>query len=285
MKSTPPELEPPGFASPLPAAARHPFPRFQLLDVKISGATLPEVVTVLLGWAGRRERRSVCVFAVDSLLQCRGNASLAQIANAADMTLADGMPLVWIGRCLAHLPVRRCYGPDLMLETLAAGCVCGVRHYFYGGADAGVLERLETRLRERFPTLQVAGRFSPPHRPLTPAERDAVVRDIQASRADIVWVGIGTPKQDYWVGEFRPLLDVPVLIAVGAAFNFHAGVVRQAPRWMMRFGLEWLFRLVMEPRRLWRRYLLGNPRFLLLLLHQWLTGRPVRLGQTFPPDP
>ena len=174
MKSTPPELEPPGFASPLPAAARHPFPRFQLLDVKISGATLPEVVTVLLGWAGRRERRSVCVFAVDSLLQCRGNASLAQIANAADMTLADGMPLVWIGRCLAHLPVRRCYGPDLMLETLAAGCVCGVRHYFYGGADAGVLERLR-RGAGRLSTLQVAGVLAASPA-LTQAERHKRVR-------------------------------------------------------------------------------------------------------------
>lgn len=269
-----------------PAAVAESTPcRFQLLDVRLTATTLPAAVETILGWVARRELRSVCVFAVDSLLKCRDDARLAEIANAADMTLTDGMPLVWLGRHVARLPLERCYGPDVMLRTLEAGCARGVRHYLYGGADEAVLDRLEARLRDRFPDLRIVGRHVPPHRPLTPGERDAVVADIRASGADIVWVGIGTPKQDYWVGEFRALLDTPVLVAVGAAFNFHAGTVRQAPRWMMRNGLEWLFRLVVEPKRLWRRYLVGNPRFVALVLRQWWTRKPAPLGHVTPVPP
>lgn len=253
--------------------------RFQVLDVRLTATTLDRAVATILGWVARRERQYVCVCAVDSLLKFHDDPRLAMIANGAGMALTDGMPLVWAAKRATKRSVGRCYGPDLMLATIAAGCTTGVRHYFYGGADGSVLEQLEARLRSRFPELRVAGRHAPPHRPLTDVERAEVVRDIHASGADIVWVGIGTPKQDFWVGEFRQLLDTPVLIAVGAAFNFHAGTVRQAPRWMMRNGLEWLFRLAVEPRRLWRRYVVGNPRFVALMLRQWLTGRPAPLGQ------
>jgi N-acetylglucosaminyldiphosphoundecaprenol N-acetyl-beta-D-mannosaminyltransferase len=262
---------------PVPAA-ESPLRRFQVLDVQLTGTTPDQAVATILGWVERREKRYVCVFAVDSLLKCRDDARLAAVANAAGMTLTDGMPLVWLGRHVAKLAMSRCYGPDLMIQTMAAGCGRGVRHYLYGGADGSVLDRLEGKLRARFPDIQIAGRHVPPHRALTDAERDAVVADIQASGADIVWVGIGTPKQDYWVGEFRKRLDAPALVAVGAAFNFHAGTVRQAPRWMMRNGLEWLFRLAVEPKRLWRRYLVGNPRFVALVLRQWWTRKPAPLG-------
>ncbi len=261
------------------AAADAALPRFQVLDVALTGTTMPSVVATVLRWVERRERRYVCVFASDSVLQCHADPRLARIANEAGMVLTDGMPLVWLGRRLLRQPIGRCYGPDVMPAVIEAGCGRGLRHYFYGGTDEAVLDRLIERLRARTPTLRVAGRHSPPHRPLTAAEREAVVRDIEASRADVVWVGIGTPKQDYWVGEFRSLLTTPVLIAVGAAFDFHAGTVRQAPRWMMRRGLEWLFRLGVEPRRLWRRYVVGNPRFVALVLRQWLTGKPAPLGR------
>lgn len=243
--------------------------------------TMAQTVSTVLGWVERRERRYVNVFAVESLLKCRDDARLSQIVNAADLVLTDGMPLVWIGRHIAGLKLERCYGPDVMVEVMAAGCARGVRHYLYGGADETILDRLEERLRARFPDLIIVGRHVPPHRPLTEAESEAVVADIHASRADIVWVGIGTPKQDYWVGEFRQRLKTPALLAVGAAFNFHAGTVSQAPRWMMRSGLEWLYRLLAEPRRLWRRYLIGNPRFVFLVLRQWITRQPVPLGKVF----
>jgi N-acetylglucosaminyldiphosphoundecaprenol N-acetyl-beta-D-mannosaminyltransferase len=183
------------------------------------------------------------------------------------------MPLVWLGR-LKGLDVGRVYGPDLMLALCEQGLAEGWRHYFYGATD-DVLADLAARLTGRFPSLQIAGAWAPPFRPLTPDEEVDVIARINGARADLVWVGIGTPKQDFWMAHFRSRLEAPVLIAVGAAFNFHAGHVPQAPRWMMAAGLEWLFRLAMEPRRLWRRYVIGIPRFIWLVARQGL-GRDVR---------
>lgn len=254
-------------------------PRFSLLDVHLSGVRLAQAVEAILGYAADGARHYVCIFAADSLLKCRDTPHLAAVANAADMTLCDGMPLVFVGRKFAKLDMDRCYGPDVMLRTIEAGCARGLRHFFYGGCDEATVLRLEANLRAKFPSIRIAGHHVPPFRDLTGAERDAVVAAIDASGADIVWVGIGTPRQDYWVSAYRPLLKAPVLVAVGAAFNFHAGTVPQAPRWMMRCGLEWLFRLIAEPRRLWRRYLVGNPRFVLLVLRQWITRRPAPLGE------
>jgi N-acetylglucosaminyldiphosphoundecaprenol N-acetyl-beta-D-mannosaminyltransferase len=148
-----------------------------------------------------------------------------------------------------------------MLACCQASVARGYRHYFYGGAP-GVAERLSERLKARFPGLQVVGTYSPPFRPDVSLEDTAVMDRINAAGADIVWVGLSTPKQEVWMYQHRPHLTAPVLIGVGAAFDFHAGVKRQAPRWMQRSGLEWLFRLTQEPRRLWRRYSRNNTRFL-----------------------
>ena len=219
------------------------------------------------------------MFAVDSLLKCRDNPELAHIANASDMTLCDGMPLVFIGRKAAKLDMGRCYGPDLMLNVIDKGRGVRLRHFFYGCDCEGTYGKLEANLRSKFPEIEIAGHYVPPFRDLTEDEERDVVQLINASGADVVWVGIGTPRQDFWMARFRGRLDAPVLIAVGAAFNFHAGVVRQAPRLMMRCGLEWLFRLCMEPRRLWCRYLVGNPRFMWLVAKQRITGRPEPLGK------
>lgn len=163
----------------------------------------------------------------------------------------------------------RVYGPDLMLALCERSLEKGYRHFFYGGAP-GVPERLAERLGARFPGLRVVGTFSPPFRPLTLEEDEKVVRMINGASPDILWVGLGAPKQERWMAEHRDRLRVPVMIGVGAAFDFYAGVKRQAPRWMQRAGLEWLFRLCQEPRRLWRRYLLNIPRFLCLVAAQEL---------------
>jgi N-acetylglucosaminyldiphosphoundecaprenol N-acetyl-beta-D-mannosaminyltransferase len=219
-------------------------------------------------------RRYACVFAVDSLLKCRDNPELAATANESDWTFCDGMPLVLLGKRVAKLPVSRCYGPDLMLDVCDRGRAVGLRHFFYGGTDEETIRLLSRNLQDRFPGLQIAGSIVPPFRPLTDEEERDTVRTINEADPDIVWIGIGTPKQDFWARRMRPKLNAPVLVAVGAAFNFHAGKVSQAPRWMQRSCLEWLYRLFAEPRRLWRRYLIGNPRFLLLVLRQWLTGTP-----------
>ena len=262
-------------------------PRFNLLGVRLTGSTLDEVVGLIVRWAGERTPRTVRVFAVDPILKAVSEPALARLANdRSDLVLTDGMPLVFIGRHAAHLPIGRCYGPDVMLEVMDRGRATGVRHYLYGGTDEHTHELLRAKLLSRFPGLRIVGGRVPPMRAVAldspwDDEDEATVRDIEASGADIVWVGIGTPKQDYWIERARSRLTAPVAIAVGAAFNFHAGTVRQAPRWMMRCGLEWLFRLCAEPRRLWRRYLLGNPRFIALVLRQWLTGRPAPLGEVY----
>lgn len=266
-----------------PAAASAPVPRFRVLDALLSGIRIEEAVGRIVAWArDAAARRYVCIFAVDSILKCRDDPRLAAIANDAWMTLCDGMPLVLLARLAARLPAERCYGPDVMLGVLDRGRSAGLRHYFYGGADEETSRLLQERMEERFPGLRVVGREVPPFRPLTEEERRETAARIDASGADVVWIGLGTPKQDFWMGDMRPLLKAPVLVAVGAAFAFHAGRVPQAPPWMRRCCLEWLYRLCAEPRRLWRRYLIGNPRFVGLLLRQLLTRRPGPLGQIRP---
>jgi N-acetylglucosaminyldiphosphoundecaprenol N-acetyl-beta-D-mannosaminyltransferase len=165
--------------------------------------------------------------------------------------------------------VERVYGPDLMLAVCERSTERDYRHFFYGGAP-GVAEKLAVELQSRFPGLQVAGTYSPPFRPLTPEEDRRVVEHINSAQSDIIWVGISTPKQERWMGEHVGRLCAPVLIGVGAAFDFHAGLKRQAPRWMQKSGLEWSFRLMTEPRRLWHRYLVNNPFFLWLIFLQAL---------------
>jgi N-acetylglucosaminyldiphosphoundecaprenol N-acetyl-beta-D-mannosaminyltransferase len=249
------------------SGTRKPHARFDVLGVKISALTLEQAVDLVEGWVANRTKQYVNVCTSGTVLECHDHPRLAGIVNGAGMATPDGMPLVWLGR--RHgLQVSRVYGPDLMLRVCDQGRARRIRHFYYGSTES-VLSRLRDRLQQRFPGLEVVGMQAPPFRALTADEIQATAALINAARPDVVWVGLGTPKQDDWVGQFRPLLDAPVLVAVGAAFDFHAGTVRQAPRWMMRAGLEWLFRLLMEPRRLWRRYLIGNPRFVALVLRQW----------------
>jgi N-acetylglucosaminyldiphosphoundecaprenol N-acetyl-beta-D-mannosaminyltransferase len=182
-----------------------------------------------------------------------------------------------LARTAGYPYVDRVYGPDLMLSCCARSGALGHRHFFYGGA-AGVANRLADVLAARFPGLQVAGSFSPPFRPVTEDEEGRIAALINSSRADIVWVGLGSPKQELWMARQRRLLDAPVLVGVGAAFDFHTGRIPQAPRWMMRVSLEWLFRFLHEPKRLWRRYLIGNARFVLNVLAQRAGMRRFPLG-------
>jgi len=248
--------------------------RFPVLTANISAITLPQAGFIIQQWITQRQRTYVNVCTTHTVLECYDVPALREIVNHSGLATPDGMPLVWLGRIHKHT-VGRVYGPDLMLLVCEQGHKLGWRHFFYGGAE-GVPALLAEKLKVRFPDLQVAGCYSPPFRSLTGVEEAEIAQMINISKTDIVWVGLGTPKQDYWVAQFRPLLDVPVLIAVGAAFDFHSGRVKQAPRWMQRSGLEWLFRLSQDPQRLWKRYLFGNPRFVYLLLRQWLSTRSGR---------
>jgi N-acetylglucosaminyldiphosphoundecaprenol N-acetyl-beta-D-mannosaminyltransferase len=215
-------------------------------------------------WIEEREPHYVCVTGVHGVMESQRDQVLKQIHNASGLTTPDGMPLVWAGKA-AGARISRVYGPDLMLALCAIAEQRGWSHYFYGGR-AGIPELLVTRLRQRFPGLTIAGTHSPPFRPLTLDEDAELVGAINEARPDIVWVGLSTPKQERWMADHVGRLDAPVLIGVGAAFDIHAGTLPQAPRWMQRGGLEWLYRLVREPRRLWRRYLRNNPAFLYRIL-------------------
>jgi len=178
---------------------------------------------------------------------------------------------------LGHEQPHRVYGPDLMARYCEHAASTGARMFLYGGRDEDALVKLGLNLRSRYPDLNIVGGYVPPFRPLTHEEEDAVMDEINGSDADVVWVGIGVPKQEKWMARMRDRLDPPVLIGVGAAFDFHAGLVPQAPSWMQSMGLEWAYRLAQEPRRLWKRYLRYNPRFVIGFLRQWL-GHWARRG-------
>lgn len=245
-------------------------PRVNVLGVGISAIDLRHAVAEIESWVRRGEKRYVNVCTVHTVMECQKDAELRATVNASGLSTPDGMPLVWLGRLHGYRHIGRVYGPDLMLALCERSHITGHRHFFYGGVPGGADLLLE-KLGRRYPGLIVAGRHSPPFRPPGAYEESQVLEEINASRPDIVWVGLGTPKQDYWVARHRAALAAPVLIAVGAAFDFHAGLLRQAPRWMQRSGLEWIFRLMQEPRRLAFRYLVNNPLFMARLALQ-MTG-------------
>lgn len=249
-----------------------PSGRFPVVGTWVDSTDPPRAVETIGRWIATGRREYVCVANVHSVMEARRDPALQAVYLAAGLTVPDGMPLVWTGRALGHADVRRVYGPDLMLALCAAAAERGWSCYFYGG-QPGVAARVSDVLGSRFPGLRVAGASAPPFRALDPPEEAAERRRINEAGPAIVFVGLGCPKQERWMATQRPHLDAPVLIGVGAAFDFHAGTVRQAPRWMMRSGLEWLFRLSQEPRRLWYRYLVYNPLFVFHVTRQMLGRR------------
>jgi N-acetylglucosaminyldiphosphoundecaprenol N-acetyl-beta-D-mannosaminyltransferase len=237
------------------AAAINP-PRYNVLGVGVSTLTLTQARDLIVAERGALRRGYVCVATVHGVMESQDDPELRRVYNEAWLVTPDGMPLVWLG----PRGVERVYGPDLMLAVCDAGRAVGLTHYFYGGAP-GVGDELRANLTARFPGLNVVGVFTPPFRALEPAELATLQADIQAKRPDIMWVGLGAPKQERFMARHWQQLEAGVLIGVGAAFDFHTGRTRQAPRWMQRSGVEWLFRMATEPRRLSSRYLRHNPRF------------------------
>lgn len=236
-----------------------------LLGVRISAVDLSSAVGRILGAIETGQKGYVCIRDVHGIVRCQSDDRLRQVHNRAFLVTPDGMPVVWALRLTGHRAADRVYGPDLMLALFEQGR--GLRHFLFGSTPE-TLARLETRLRARFPEARIAGRLSPPFGSWNPEEEEAMVARINASEADIVWVGLGTPKQELWMGRTRSELNAPMLIGVGAAFDFHSGTKRQAPRFIQRSGFEWLFRLASEPRRLAGRYAVAVPRFLGLTLAQ-----------------
>lgn len=243
------------------------IPRVDVLGVQVSAINMDQALDVMDHWITTGARQYVCVTGVHGVMESRRDDALRQIHNEAGLVTPDGMPLVWWSRAAGWRHVGRVYGPDLLLACCERSVTTGYRHFFYGGGE-GVAELLARRLQKRFAGLVVAGTCTPPFRPLTPEEDEDIVRRINDAAPDIVWVGLSTPKQEVWMAEHLGRLNAPVLIGVGAAFDFHAGLKRQAPRWIQHSGLEWLFRLGTEPRRLWKRYLSNNPAFVWLAVQE-----------------
>lgn len=250
-----------------------------VVSVGISTTSYAEVADLCSRWAAERktslspQARYICVTSVHGIILAKKDPEIARFLNHADIATPDGMPVVWALRSFGYRNQQRVYGPTLMLEICRRAAALGHRIFLYGGRDE-TLFALKERLNKRFPDLRIAGAYSPPFRDLTPEEENIIESRIRESDADIVFVGISTPKQERWMHEHRDSFPGVTLIGVGAAFDFHAGRVRQAPGWMQRNGLEWLFRLVTEPVRLWKRYLLTTPQFLPLWAKQkWLTSR------------
>ncbi len=263
---------------PLPTAMSWAGPGWtNVLGVRISAVNLSSATRRIETAIALGKKGYVCVRDAHGVIRCQRDARLRAIHNHAFLVTPDGMPLVWALRRAGYTDAGRVYGPDLMLSLFRAGETSGLRHFLYG-ATAATLEKLQTRLLEKFPNARITGAYAPPFRALRPQEEAGIAERINRSGADIVWVGLGSPKQELWMAQMRGKLDASMLIGVGAAFDFHAGLKRQAPKAIQKSGLEWAFRLAHEPRRLWRRYAVTVPGFICLSAMQ-------RLGlRQFPTD-
>lgn len=244
-------------------------PRFNVLGVGVSAISMADALTTIETWIATRSQHYVCITGVHGVTESQSDPELKDIHNRAGMVTPDGMPLVWLAHLQGRTAVERVYGPDLFLEVAALSLRKGYRHFYYGGGD-GVAGLLASRMRQRFPGLQIAGTCTPPFRPLSDEEDRTIVDQINAADPHIVWVGLSTPKQERWMARHVGRVNAPVFVGVGAAFDFHAGLKRQAPPWVQRAGLEWAFRLAVEPRRLAWRYLKNNPRFVMWAAAQHL---------------
>jgi N-acetylglucosaminyldiphosphoundecaprenol N-acetyl-beta-D-mannosaminyltransferase len=242
-----------------------------VLGQRLNATNYADATARVVDWANRGESKYVCLSNVHMVMQGWDDPNFRQIINTADLITTDGVPLVWCLRALGVRSAVRVYGPDLTLHVCAAAAQQQLAIGLYGGT-AQSLKEFAALLQSRFPAIEIACSIAPPFRPLTAAEDVAYTKQFAESGARILFVGIGCPKQEIWMSEHRGRLNMPML-GVGAAFDFHAGRVKQAPAWLQAIGLEWLFRLLMEPRRLWRRYAWHNPRFVLFFIGQLLRGR------------
>jgi N-acetylglucosaminyldiphosphoundecaprenol N-acetyl-beta-D-mannosaminyltransferase len=245
-----------------------------VLGVPLALAGYDEVVEWIEQMVQAGARGYLTAAAVHLVMLAREDAQVRDAVLGATLVVPDGQPLVWALRLLGHDGISaRVYGPDLMLRWCERAATSGRRAYLYGGRNEGALVALTVNLRTRFPGLQIVGGHSPPFRETTDEEDRQIAAEIDGCGAEVVWVGTGQPKQELWMARMRPALAAPMLVGVGAAFDFHAGLVPQAPPWMGRHGLEWTYRLVREPRRLARRYVRYNPRFAAGVARQYATAR------------
>jgi N-acetylglucosaminyldiphosphoundecaprenol N-acetyl-beta-D-mannosaminyltransferase len=261
-----------------PAASTQPAapPTAEILGVPLAVSDYEHVLDWMQAMIAAKARGYLTAAAVNLVMCAREDPEARAAVLGATLAVPDGQPLVWALHALGHAGATRVYGPDLMAHFCARAARAGTPMYLYGGRSPEALRLLEQRLRTRFPGIEIVGGFSPPFRELTTEERARTIKEIDASGAEVVWVGTGQPKQEKWMFQMRPRLSASLLVGVGAAFDFHAGLISQAPPWMQRNGLEWTYRLSREPRRLWRRYARRNPRFVAGFMRQYIRHRRAR---------
>jgi N-acetylglucosaminyldiphosphoundecaprenol N-acetyl-beta-D-mannosaminyltransferase len=235
--------------------------RVNVLGVGLSVLNLERARALIADAIATRRKGYIAVTGVHGVIEAQDDPEFRRILNAAFLCTPDGMPMVWMGKFAGKNEMDRVYGPDLMELICESGIAHGWKHFFYGGAP-GVADELKTRLEQRFSGMKVVGTFTPPFRALNTEEEQALTAQVAAAKPDLFWVGLSTPKQERFMAAYLPKLDARLMVGVGAAFDFHAGKVKQAPRWIQRSGLEWAYRVSQEPRRLWKRYARNNPLFL-----------------------
>jgi N-acetylglucosaminyldiphosphoundecaprenol N-acetyl-beta-D-mannosaminyltransferase len=238
-----------------------------ILGVHVSAIDMKDAIQIISEWIAGRKQNYICVTPAHAVMSCYHDAHLRSIYNASGMITPDGMAVVWLMQAQGYKNVERVYGPDLMREVCRASVETGWTHYLYGGADEAVNAELVQILQHNYPGIRIAGSNCPPFRELTVEEDQVLVDEINRVNPDIIWLGIGSPKQEFWMAKHQGEIHAPVMVGVGAAFDFISGRKKTAPRWMQKSGLEWLFRLLSEPGRLWRRYA-EYPLFAILSIFQ-----------------
>ncbi len=232
-----------------------------MLGIGVSAINMAEALCLSEGLLREQGKGYVCLTGVHGIMEAQRDNALRGILNHSFLCAPDGMPTVWVGRLQGHQNMNRVYGPDYMMEMCKLSAMAGFRQFLCGG-KAGVAAQLKQQLELMVPAINIVGTYTPPFRPLTPSEEDEMTATINRARPDIVWIGLSTPKQEHFMAQYANRLNASLLVGVGAAFDIHAGILTDAPAWVKSCGLQWLDRLIKEPRRLWRRYLNNNPRFL-----------------------
>jgi N-acetylglucosaminyldiphosphoundecaprenol N-acetyl-beta-D-mannosaminyltransferase len=250
--------------------------RANVLGVGISAINMDSAVLMTDSLLQSEGRGYICLTGVHGVMEAQADQALRQILNESFLTAPDGMPMVWIGRLQGHTRMRRVFGPDFMAEMCRVSVGRGYRHFFYGGRE-GVAEELRNSLMRTIPGLNIVGIFTPPYGPLNRNGELELERLVAETKPDIFWVGLGTPAQEHFMADYVRRLDVKVMVGVGAAFDFHTGRLKDAPDWIKAIGMQWLHRLIQEPRRLWHRYLTNNPKFIWNISLQVLGVRKHRI--------
>jgi N-acetylglucosaminyldiphosphoundecaprenol N-acetyl-beta-D-mannosaminyltransferase len=249
---------------------RSNLPQVNVLGIGIHALDLTEAVNVVRRALDAGTKGYVCVTGVHGVMEAQKDCEFRNVLNRAFLVTPDGTPTVWVGRVQGHNGMGRVFGPDLMLRICEVSVSWGTRHFLYGG-NTGVAEQLREALLKRIPGLNIVGTFTPPFRPLSNSERDELIEMVRSLAPDIIWVGLSTPKQERFMAEYLPMLDTKLMFGVGAAFDVHTGRIEDCSDWVKRAGLQWCHRLLQEPRRLWKRYLVNNPKFIFAIASQ-LTG-------------